>query len=320
MVSERLKELDLRIEAAQLDREMHKKWQYQLNSVKTEQREAQAEMDRLKSKWQDEQKDVEQLTNRSIANLFYTLIGTKEKRLDKEQIEALQAKERYELTSSEASALEQDGRLLQQKIAQLGDWDSIIRDTMREKEQLLRSLDPVLTQRLDALTQDKNQLALEKKELTEARAAGENALRALRLAKEKFDSAKNWSTYDMLGGGMLSTHMKHSRIDEAQSLVTKANHALRTFQRELKDVEQAASEAHYVEVSDGLKFADYFFDGLIADWMVNDRINGSLETVNRAITRVEPIVKRLNQWRTQVEGRLEETARQYDKLILSYKM
>ncbi|NMM52525.1 hypothetical protein [Paenibacillus aquistagni] len=317
---ERILALDRHIEAAMLERELHAKWEHQLNGIKTELRHAEAEVEQLLLQWQEEKKDVERLTNRSLSNLFYTLIGTKEQKLSEEQIEELKAKERYELALSEANALEEDRAELSRKLIDVSRWDTKLKQAMQEKEELLREHDSAFASALDELQQQKVKLLHEKKELGEARAAGEHALRALRRAGESFDSAKNWSTYDMLGGGMLATHIKHSRIDEAQESVTKANHALRTFQRELKDVEQAAAGTDLVHIEGGLKFADYFLDGLIADWMVNNRIQSSLEAVNKGITRVEPILKRLNEYRIQVEGSLQEATRRYDQLILTYKM
>ena len=48
-----------------------------------------------------------------------------------------------------------------------------------------------------------------------------------------------------------------------------------------------------LNVSDFLTFADFFFDGLIADWLVQDRINETKDQVEDAIRQVEDIVRRL---------------------------
>ena len=45
--------------------------------------------------------------------------------------------------------------------------------------------------------------------------------------------------------------------------------------------------------ADFLSFADYFFDGLLADWMMQDRINKARNQVDEAIKRVEYILARL---------------------------
>ena len=55
----------------------------------------------------------------------------------------------------------------------------------------------------------------EKREINEAVVAGERALESLRTAKSKLDSARAWGIYDMLGGGFLSSMIKHGQIGKA---------------------------------------------------------------------------------------------------------
>lgn len=55
------------------------------------------------------------------------------------------------------------------------------------------------------------------KEKREAIAAGNRALNSLRAAQENLSSAKNWGLWDMFGGGFISTVVKHSKMDRAQT-------------------------------------------------------------------------------------------------------
>lgn len=132
----------------------------------------------------------------------------------------------------------------------------------------------------------------QRKEINEAKAAGESALLSLRQASEKLDSARSWGIFDMLGGGMLSTLIKHSKLDDASGLMEDARRKLLIFQRELRDV-QVPLEFR-VDVGDFLTFADFFFDGIIADWMVQSRIGEAREQVDDAISRVERILRDLD--------------------------
>ena len=75
-----------------------------------------------------------------------------------------------------------------------------------------------------------------RKEMKEAVDAGERALRTLRSAQGKLNSAGNWGIFDMLGGGLISTIMKRSKMDDAKNLIESAKIDLRRFQKELKDV------------------------------------------------------------------------------------
>ena len=129
------------------------------------------------------------------------------------------------------------------------------------------------------------------REVNEAIWAGEQALRSLRQAREKLNSAGNWGIVDLLGGGFISTFVKHSRMEDANELIQQARNDLRWFQRELMDVD-AVADLH-IETRDFLSFADYFFDGLIADWLVQSRISDAKRQVDNAIQRVEEILRRL---------------------------
>lgn len=136
-----------------------------------------------------------------------------------------------------------------------------------------------------------HQNQLQQKEIREAMQAGQEALQLLNQAKERLNSAGNWGLVDLFGGGLISTFVKHSRMNEAENLVQQARNALKRFQRELMDVDHV-SEFH-IETGDFIAFADYFFDGLIADWLVQSRINEAKKQVDNAIQRVNYIMGQL---------------------------
>lgn len=129
------------------------------------------------------------------------------------------------------------------------------------------------------------------KEKREAADAGNRALRSLKAAQENLSSAKNWGIWDMLGGGFISTMAKHSKMDRAKENLAKARSDLKSFSRELQDVNMACHLD--IETGDFLSFADWFFDGFVVDWMVQDRINQASRQVEEAIHRVETILRQL---------------------------
>ena len=129
------------------------------------------------------------------------------------------------------------------------------------------------------------------KEKREAADAGNRALRSLKAAQENLSSAKNWGIWDMLGGGFISTMAKHSKMDRAKENLAKARSDLKSFSRELQDVNMACHLD--IETGDFLSFADLFFDGFVVDWMVQDRINEASRQVEEAIHRVEGILNQL---------------------------
>ena len=130
-----------------------------------------------------------------------------------------------------------------------------------------------------------------RQEMKEAIDAGERALTSLRMAQEKLNSAGNWGLFDMFGGGLFSTIIKRSKMDDASKLMETAKSDLKRFQKELKDVNVPLDMR--MEVGSFLSFADFFFDGFVADYLVQSKISDAKEQVSDAIIRVEQILNEL---------------------------
>lgn len=132
-----------------------------------------------------------------------------------------------------------------------------------------------------------------RRETQEAIMAGERALRSLEIAQEKLNSARNWGIVDLLGGGFITDMIKHSKLNDASSYIEDAKRDLRIFQRELRDV----SISLHMDIGGFLTFADFFFDGLVADFLVQSKIAEIREQVQEAIYQVERMLRELRNLR-----------------------
>ena len=130
-------------------------------------------------------------------------------------------------------------------------------------------------------------------EIEQAKRAGQRALESLYDVQESLGSARNWGIFDLLGGGLLTDMMKHSKIKDATFQMENARERLLDFQRELKDVNLPLELR--MEVGGFLSFADFFFDGLITDYLVQSRIGEAREQVEDAIYQVKHLLERLEQ-------------------------
>ena len=79
---------------------------------------------------------------------------------------------------------------------------------------------------------------LERKEISEAISAADDALYQLRAADKRLKSARNWGLVDIFGGGggLISGIAKHSKMSSAKREIDEARFALQKFSRELRDV------------------------------------------------------------------------------------
>lgn len=132
---------------------------------------------------------------------------------------------------------------------------------------------------------------MDQREVQEAVQAGEAALASIQRAREKLESAKNWGIFDIFGGGMISSMVKHSRMDDASGYMEEAKRKLTAFERELKDISISAELS--VEMGNFLRFMDTFMDNIFVDFVVQSRINEAIAGLDDVSGRVSGILAEL---------------------------
>ena len=82
---------------------------------------------------------------------------------------------------------------------------------------------------------------------------------------------------------------KHGKMSKAESEIEEARYALQRFSKELRDVQGVSS----IHINDFLTFADFFFDGFVADVLVQSKISNAKKQCDDAIRQVEQIKSKL---------------------------
>ncbi len=127
------------------------------------------------------------------------------------------------------------------------------------------------------------------REVREAIAAADDALDHLQRARQCLNSAGNWGLLDMLGGNMITGLFKHGKMANAEREIEEARWSLQKFSKELRDVRGFSS----IHINDFLTFADFFFDGFVADILVQSKISNAKKQCDDAIRRVQEIRNQL---------------------------
>ncbi len=117
----------------------------------------------------------------------------------------------------------------------------------------------------------------------------------------------------MLGGGLLSDVIKHSHLNDAQDSIDEVQSLLHQFHSELADIQ--INEDISIQIDGFTKFADFFFDGIFSDWMVQSRINSSIQAVSDLETKVDKVVSQLYGVKTSGESSLAQAKQELDNFI-----
>ena len=158
-------------------------------------------------------------------------------------------------------------------------------------------------------------LQAQKQEIKEAISAGYSARGTADRILSELEDADGWNTWDILGGGGIITHMaKHSHLDEAQDLVQELQSQLRRFKTELADIQISANMQ--VNIDGFLRFADYFFDGLFADWAVGDKISQSLSSVSNTKSQINRMLDKLNDLERAVDQKIQQRKTKLEQFVV----
>lgn len=302
-------ELNLRLSVVKEKGRNYKKWEQRLKVLEIERTEQEEEAQKWREKLSEEENDVVRLTGMTLSNLMYSMLGRKEEKLEREQLEVLEVKVKYDEATRTLEDIQNQMKYTQNNLERISDWKVEYEHIMCEKEQYIVRH----SRELMDVAEAKTDLTLKLKELKEAINAGISVIESLDCAREGLESASNWGTYDMLGGGMISTHIKHNRIDEAMDCVHEARRSMGQFEKELKDIQMSLSVD--IDIGEFLKFSDYFFDGFIADWMVQGRIEDTLSQVEYKATAISQLLSQLDEEYVRLELDLANTQRQYILII-----
>lgn len=271
-----------------------------LKRLKQRQRELTRQVRELESKLRAEQLDVENLTRNKVAKTFYQLLGNYQAKVTKEENEALEAELRYAQAKRQLDECEEDIKGLTIANQSLRYCKADYEALYHQKYDLLRSKH---SDYADAMMQIEQQIGHDEallKEIKEAIEAGNTVMQCLNDTLSSLESAKNWGVFDMVGGGLVADVAKHSHLDQARDHAARTQRLMHRFKTELTDVKLKANIQ--IEMDGFTKFADFFFDGFLMDFLVQSKINDSYDDVSSVKRQVSQVLSKLSTMKNKVES------------------
>lgn len=303
------KELDaLREQIAQRREDMRL-----LEQLCRQEKQCEQEVASRMTQWSKEERDVEKLEKFTLSAVWAALRGNKDEELDREKAEAYAARLRLQEAERQRDEIRYEIRMRQDRIKASETCEQRYETVLREKAEDVRKTNPILAEKLSELEQRELGLTSRRKELQEALAAGRQTLDNVRSVIVDLDDAEGWSTWDILGGGLIADAMKYSSMDEAQKKIEWVQSDLRRYEAELADVAQTA--VFDLQPDGFLQFADFFWDNIFADFAVRDHIYQSQDRMQGLKHQVERIQTGLEQELDEAERGLKALQDEKNELI-----
>lgn len=235
--------------------------------------------------------DVSKLENKSIASVFYSIVGSLDKHIEKERREALAAKFKYDHAIRDLEDVEHRLSKLSSERKEYVDYQAKYDQLFEQKKEMLMRDNKKVAQEILLHTEKIGLCKIKLKETREAITAGDKVVESLDSVLRSLDRAANWGTWDILGGGFLSDLEKHSNIDDAKYKIQNTQQLIRDFDTELADVQMSTDLS--INIDGFSKFADFFFDGIFSDLNMQNMINRSQNKMSQVKAQVSSCLNRL---------------------------
>ena len=295
---------------------LKKQLEAKLDDLRNQRRIFEKKATELREEHCNEQSDVDRLEGRSLANYFYQIIGKLDDKLDQERREVYAAKVKLDSAERELAAVECESQEIQSQLQELAGCEEAYAAALERKRNAVTSSGTPAGAEILETEERIVFLESQKREIREAMSAGRSALGTADSVLSELEEADGWNTWDMFGGGGIITHMaKHSHLDDAQEKVEQLQGKLRNFKTELADINIHADMQ--VNIDGFLRFADYFFDGLFADWAVGDQISESQSSVRKVKSQINTALTKLAGLETNADSEISSLKARVEELLVN---
>jgi DNA repair exonuclease SbcCD ATPase subunit len=295
---------------------IREKLNQRLNSLETELEEEEEKLKKLKIELEKEEQDVASLEGKTLNSLIQTLLGKKQEKLEIEKEEYIVAKIKYDECLNKINTLVIQKNKIKLKLEDYKNVDIIYSNLLIDKEYEIMHSNKAENITLGKIIDKISNTNLDIKEISEAYSAGNKLLMAIYDTINSLQKAKDWGTWDILGGDVISTLIKHDYIDEAKKNSYKVKECISSFKMELSDININLNID--INLDSFTVFADFFFDGVFVDWYVQTNINNALYNARELKQNVIVILQNLDNKKKISEEKLGRLKEEYMQIIDKY--
>jgi hypothetical protein len=153
-------------------------------------------------------------------------------------------------------------------------------------------------------------------EIEEAMHACKTLVMSLNSAKEGLSSAKGWGMFDIIGGGLITSMVKHDHINRASAFIKDASDKAKLLNRELLDLKVYLEIEHF-EIDAFSRTFDVFFDNIFSDLSIQEEINLAYDNICTNSEVADDLMRKLEKVHHDTLDEIEGVRRKRDAAIVS---
>lgn len=274
-------------------------------------------LERLEEKLNKEFKDVEKFNKISVVNIISTIFNFREEKLYKEEQEYLEAKLRYEEYRVTVEELKNDLETTKSRIESISNYEERYEELIQEKSELLKGLDLNKRLELEEIEDSINRYVKEGIEIKEAIDEAINCDFTVNSALKYLNDASGLATWDVLGGGAVTSIMKHDAVNSAKKEIERLGYAITKLEKELSDINMINISGNFNNIESSY-LVDVFFDNIFTDISVSNKIDSSLGSVRNVKNKLDRCKEELYEKEKNNNEELIKLRKKYKELVESY--
>ncbi len=274
----------------------------------------QKKLEATKQQMEDEFKDVKDLETLTLKSIWYDLLNKKFSELEREQAEYYQAKIQFESQQNKVDNISLEIKSYEAQVFDLETIKIQYEGLIQEKVKLLKANNH--PQLVDIFSKQEELVKIDayKNEIQEAILAAENVLTIIPKAVKELKDAKDYATWDMIGGGTMATYLKRQKMNRAKLGIVEINYTLDKLKRELKDLKPDLFPSE-IKFNTSWEFADYFFDNIFVDMKIRERIVDAYNAILSLHKEIILLKEKLISEKKSQQSLYKERERELMKLI-----
>lgn len=288
----------------------------QLTITKGELDDAMDEQRRLMQQLSKELKDIEKLDGLSTKAIFYKILGSKEKQLEKERQEYLELSLKEEDLEKSIELLEYEVNLLTAKVRSRDELKTKLEKLKLDREAEIISVDPLLRNKLLSLSKKLEDQFKLKTEVEEALEVGQVCHNLMQQVVQLLSRVKNWGQWASQNSNPhRRRRARRDAIDRARNLTYQVKHHLNLLKKELQDLgKEMTFDTDPTQLTE---FSDFFFGNLITDWIMQQQLVTAINSANKLYLHLNNVVLHLIAMRDDCAAKIQRYQDDRDKILIS---
>ncbi|MCH4887575.1 hypothetical protein EZV73_08325 [Acidaminobacter sp. JC074] len=260
--------------------------------------------------------DVEKLEGLSLEGFVHLLKGTLIDKLDKEEREAMVAKNQYEIACQELDVCLKEISLCRDRLKEKFTIERQYLDFIESEEKKILDIDSNDSKQVKTIIDQVYYNNEVLREIREAKEAGDQLKEAFNCILESFSSADDLGIIDILENGLLVSDCGHESVKKTNEQLVLIQQNIRRYHIEVMDV-LGVTDLH-LDISRLLVFSDCFLVRVIEGDELSEKLDGAVELIKEMMRHIDESLLILDQKRNEIKIEIEGLKKSKVQLVESY--